>query len=204
MIEKNLSLPTIGDAQERLLEAALELFTRKGYAATAVREIVLAAGVTKPVLYYHFGNKEGLYLAIMRQNFSLFEETVAAIVDHEGTAPECLVAFCQALFDCLCANIPRARLIYAMHFGPPQGAPAFDITNFFNRMLEITRAMIGEGIAAGILAPVDPEALAWAMVGSLNTIMEEQLMPQPRIDRNQMTEVIRLILDGVTVKEKAS
>lgn len=204
MIEKNLPTPVTGDAPERLLTAALELFTRKGYAATAVREIVAAAGVTKPVLYYHFGNKEGLYLAIMRQNFSIFEETVAAIVEHNGTAPERLVAFCQALFDCLCANITRARLIYAMHFGPPQGAPAFDITNFFNRMLEITRFMIGEGIEAGILAPADPEALAWAIVGSLNTIMEEQLMPEPRIDRNKLTEVIRLILAGATVKGNAS
>lgn len=204
MIKKNLTPLDTGDAPERLLEAALELFTRKGYTATTVREIVEAARVSKPVLYYHFGNKEGLYLAIMRQNFFLFEETVAAIVDQEGTAPERLLFFCQALFDCLCANITRARLIYAMHFGPPQGAPAFDITSFFDRMLEITRVMIGEGINAGILAPADPEALAWAIVGSLNTIMEEQFMPAPRIDRAKLTEVIRLILAGAKVKEDPS
>ncbi|OGR04527.1 MAG: hypothetical protein A2511_16375 [Deltaproteobacteria bacterium RIFOXYD12_FULL_50_9] len=204
MIKKQLTMPTTGDAPERVLAAALDLFTRKGYAATTVREIVEAAGVSKPVLYYHFGNKEGLYLAIMRQNFSLFEETVAAIVDSDGTASERLLAFCQALFDCLCANILRARLIYAMHFGPPQGAPIFDLSSFFSRMLEITRAMIGEGIEAGLIASADPESLVWAIVGSLNTIMEEQLTPEPRIDRDNLTKVIRLILEGAKVKEDPS
>ena len=51
--------------RERLLREALRLFTERGYAATTVREIVAAAGVTKPVLYYYFGSKEGLYLEIM-------------------------------------------------------------------------------------------------------------------------------------------
>ncbi len=48
--------------RQRLLRAASDLFAQKGYAATTVREIVAAVGVTKPVLYYYFGSKEGLYL----------------------------------------------------------------------------------------------------------------------------------------------
>jgi TetR/AcrR family transcriptional regulator len=40
------------EVRKRLLKAALELFTKKGFAATSVREIVEIAGVTKPVLYY--------------------------------------------------------------------------------------------------------------------------------------------------------
>lgn len=50
----------------------------------------------------------------------------------------------------------------------------------------------------------DPEALAWAIVGSLNTIMEEQLTPEPRIDRDKLTEVIRLILARAKIKEDPS
>jgi AcrR family transcriptional regulator len=54
-------------ARHRLLVAATRLFARTGYAATSVREIVEAAGVTKPVLYYYFQSKEGLYLAILEE-----------------------------------------------------------------------------------------------------------------------------------------
>lgn len=54
------------NAQQRLLDAAMLLFSRKGYAATSVRELVEQAGVTKPVLYYYFRNKAGLYLALIQ------------------------------------------------------------------------------------------------------------------------------------------
>ena len=65
--------------RERLLAAAIELFTGQGYAATSVREIVAAAGVTKPALYYWFGSKEGLYLALVGSIAPLYEEQVARL-----------------------------------------------------------------------------------------------------------------------------
>ena len=43
--------------REALMKSALRLFTQRGYSATTVREIVGAAGATKPVLYYYFGAK---------------------------------------------------------------------------------------------------------------------------------------------------
>ena len=43
---------------EGILQAAVRLFARKGYEATSTREIVEAAGVTKPMIYYYFKNKE--------------------------------------------------------------------------------------------------------------------------------------------------
>ena len=67
-----------GDARERLLSGATALFASKGYAATTVREIVERAGVTKPVLYYYFRSKEGIYLDLMREPFSEF----AALVEE--------------------------------------------------------------------------------------------------------------------------
>ena len=49
------------NARARLLETATELFAEKGYAGASVREIVEKAGVSKPVLYYYFKSKEGLF-----------------------------------------------------------------------------------------------------------------------------------------------
>jgi AcrR family transcriptional regulator len=53
------------------LLAARELFMRRGYAGVSVGEVAEAAGITKPTLYYHFGDKEGLYAAVI---CSLLEE----------------------------------------------------------------------------------------------------------------------------------
>ena len=63
-------------ARQRLLNSAAELFNSKGYAATTVREIVKAAGVTKPVLYYYFRNKEGIFLELMRATYVKFNSLV--------------------------------------------------------------------------------------------------------------------------------
>jgi AcrR family transcriptional regulator len=59
--------------RQRLLTGAAELFARKGYASTTVREIVEAAKVTKPALYYYFRSKEGIYLELMRAAEARFE-----------------------------------------------------------------------------------------------------------------------------------
>ncbi|MEA2040283.1 MAG: TetR/AcrR family transcriptional regulator, partial [Thermodesulfobacteriota bacterium] len=49
-----------GSVRARLLVAGTTIFAEKGYASTTVREIVARAGVSKPVLYYYFKNKEGI------------------------------------------------------------------------------------------------------------------------------------------------
>jgi AcrR family transcriptional regulator len=51
---------TEADTRSAILREAAELFAARGYDAVSVREIVQAAGVTKPALYYHFGSKEGV------------------------------------------------------------------------------------------------------------------------------------------------
>ena len=50
--------------KEVILEVALELFSKKGYDATGIQEIVTDAGFTKPTLYYYFGNKKGILTAM--------------------------------------------------------------------------------------------------------------------------------------------
>ena len=71
---RQLSPPAKGTeaAPQRIVEAAIEVFCRKGYDAASVREIVEAAGVTKPVLYYYFGSKEGLFTHILESMFDPF------------------------------------------------------------------------------------------------------------------------------------
>src|SRR5438552_13900653 len=51
-----------------IIEAALPLFARKGFAETTTKDLARAAGVSEPLLYKHFPSKEALYLEI--QNFS--------------------------------------------------------------------------------------------------------------------------------------
>src|SRR5512136_2108011 len=108
-------------ARGRLMTAAIAVFARKGYAATSVREIVEAAGVTKPVLYYHFKSKEGIYLETLREAAQEFETLIESLAPGEEPADVQLKRFCSAVYDLMLKRLDLLRLMHSILYGPPQG-----------------------------------------------------------------------------------
>lgn len=189
---------TPADARDRLFAAALDQFTRCGYAATSVRELCEAAGVTKPVLYYYFKSKEGLYLEIMNGIGQLYDQRVGELCCSGGSIRQRLIHFLTGMFDGARENLPVIKLAYMIYFGPPQGAPPVDFNRFFDQTLALVESLITEGIENGEFRECDRKALAWALVGSFQTIQEEQICrSESRIGRDGLMSVIDLILSGV-------
>jgi len=190
---------TSGNVRQRLLDAALQLFSSKGYAATSVRELVEAAGVTKPVLYYYFKNKEGLYLALMGDGLAEFHQVAEQARLAPGSVRERICGYCTALLDIFVGRLPVARLIYAIYYGPPQGAPHIDFEASFSTMLTHMEQLVGEGISTGEFREVDPVDTAWAIVALLNTAMEEQFnQTKPvRVDRAGLLRLLSLLFEGI-------
>lgn len=195
-----IQLPATPDAgvRQRLLQAALDLFTARGYAATTVREIVETAGVTKPVLYYYFGNKEGLYLTLLNESFAGFDRQLDEFVQTPGPARDRLLRYCRSIFDNAAANVDIVRLSHAIYFGPPQGAPHFDFEGFFQRMLDGIAAILDDGLHRGEFRPHPRHELTWAVMGILNICMQEQIFQcAPRIDGAAMEVSLTLLLNGI-------
>ncbi|HKP30844.1 MAG TPA: helix-turn-helix domain-containing protein, partial [Gemmatimonadales bacterium] len=71
-----------GDPLRGLLEAAGQLFRKKGFAATTVREIAEAAGVWPGTLHYYFPTKESILLALMEQGIGSAEEGFRAALEE--------------------------------------------------------------------------------------------------------------------------
>jgi AcrR family transcriptional regulator len=185
------------NVRERLLASALTLFNNRGYAATSVREIVQAAGVTKPVLYYYFGSKEGIYLELMNSSFAQFDASLARMTTISGTAAEKIVHFCSLLLALVIERLEVVRLMYAIYYGPPQGAPPIDFEDYYSKIVSTVEALVEEGITRGELAVGDTGAAAWIVVSILNTTMEEQLcQASPRIAPRQMECMLNLVLQG--------
>ncbi len=76
------------DSRQRILNVALNLFMTQGYAAVSTRQICAAAGVKQPSLYHHFGNKEGLYLAVVQNWFDSAHESIANAIQTRVTLRE--------------------------------------------------------------------------------------------------------------------
>lgn len=184
-------------ARERLLASALQLFNEKGYAAASVREIVQSAGVTKPVLYYYFGSKEGIYLELMQSSYGSFETLAAGGISPDDSAQDRIVQFCSDLFDASCERLPQVRLIYAIYYGPPQGAPQFDLDLYMVRLLEMVRQLVSAGVASGELRD-DIDDAARAIIAILTSAINEQLSQRAaKVDRDGMVRLLRLLMRGI-------
>jgi TetR/AcrR family transcriptional regulator len=73
-----------GDRRRQLLDAALELFSRKGFGGTTTKEIAAAAGVTEAIIFRHFASKQALYTAVLdsKAESCEHEEWLAEIQKH--------------------------------------------------------------------------------------------------------------------------
>jgi AcrR family transcriptional regulator len=69
------------ERREQLLDVGRALFAEKGFDGTSIEEIAAKAGVSKPVVYEHFGGKEGLYAVVVdREVRRLLDRITAALV----------------------------------------------------------------------------------------------------------------------------
>lgn len=68
------------EKQEKILQAALELFAKEGYNATSTSKVAKHAGVSEGLIYRHFGNKEGLLHAILGEGERKFKALFSDIV----------------------------------------------------------------------------------------------------------------------------
>jgi len=187
-----------GEVRERLLSGATGLFAAKGYAATTVREIVERAGVTKPVLYYYFGSKEGIYLDLMREPFSKFAALVEEALLQAASARERLFRLCLRAYDIFVENLDAARVMYSIYYGPPQGAPFVDFDAYHHRFQEAVLQVLREGIRDGEFRRVDLHDAVWAVIGAVNVAMEVELChPKQSLGRDGVRRVLEIVLEGI-------
>lgn len=95
---------TRAERREQLIDVARGLFAEKGLEGTSVEEIAASAGVSKPVVYEHFGGKEGLYAVIVdRESRRLHDAIVEALsspTEHTRTLIDrCCLVFLDYIED---------------------------------------------------------------------------------------------------------
>jgi AcrR family transcriptional regulator len=185
-------------ARPRVLAAATKLFTARGYAATSVREIVEAAGVTKPVLYYYFGSKEGIYLEILQDGFRDFTKLLDECPNYRGSVKERILHLADEAYKLWCSHIEAARLMQSIYYGPPQGAPFFDFEVYHERFYETVKDLVEHGIKAGEFRTGNTEYMTWAVISAISLANELELArPNDGLGRRGLTEVLKLVFKGM-------
>ncbi|HEV2791386.1 MAG TPA: TetR/AcrR family transcriptional regulator [Solirubrobacterales bacterium] len=155
------------DRMEQTLGAAHGMFAERGYAAVTMDEIAASIGVTKPLLYNYFGNKERLYIACLERAGDALIATIADSVGQTANPGDALGAGVRAFFSFL--DTDRAAWAVLFDETLPHGGEVFD------RVAEY-RGQIVELVSASLLAQLpdrrreaaktEVEALSTALLGA--------------------------------------
>ncbi len=90
--------------EEKILEAAREVFTQKGFAAARMQEIADVAGINKGLLHYYFRSKNKLFRAVFDEAFAQFVLRVNKIFEADIPLFDKIEAFVDQYMDILIAN----------------------------------------------------------------------------------------------------
>jgi AcrR family transcriptional regulator len=184
-------------ARTRLLEAGICLFAEKGYAGTSVREIVEKAGVSKPVLYYYFRNKQGIFQAILDYAAEEFEHILKDIVTTPGTVLERLLHFYQHFYQgILLKHQALYRMVRDAIFAPTREEPSYDIQRFERSMSEAIKTIYQEGIEKGEVIPADPEDIATLIMGLIDFCFHIDVFDPECRDPDRPERLLLLAFNG--------
>jgi AcrR family transcriptional regulator len=132
------------NARNIILNVAMELFAQKGYTGCSIREICQAAGVTKPVLYYHFRSKEHLYQELMLDIFNQTRKNLLRLSNFRGALRERLILYVSTEFRNSRRDPNSIRLLFRMMFAPEGEYPYFNFIEEFKRVRKVVSGFIKE------------------------------------------------------------
>ncbi len=156
---------------EQALLAAHTLFAERGFAAVTMDEVAAEVGVTKPLLYNYFGNKEQLYIACMKRSGDALVSMILETVGDASSPSEALNDGLRAFFAFLDAD----RAAWAVLFDetlPHVGELADRVAEYRGRLI----ALVSESLLAQLpdkqraAARIEVEALSTALLGAAEAL----------------------------------
>jgi len=195
--DTDMNAPEGQNAKALLIKAATSLFAEKGYAGTSVREIVEQAGVTKPVLYYYFKNKEDIFLEILEEAYSELEAALARQLGSHGSFHDRIVAFSRQLYELGMAHQDLNIVAQNLMFGPPKGVPAYDFDRYREAILHAIRVIYEAGLAKNEVERYDPEEVAFLVFGLLSFCFNLDCLHPETADPERPVRLLRMALRGL-------
>jgi AcrR family transcriptional regulator len=186
------------NARQRILVTAADLFAEKGYAGTYVREIVEKAGVSKPVLYYYFQSKEGLFYAILEWATDVQQGVLNEIVETSGTVLERFVYLYRRIYEGIREYQSLYHMIIGLIYGPPQGAPDYDFSKFQVMIFNAVKQIYVEGLAAGEVREADADEIAFLVLGLIDYCLNTEKIRPELADAQRPERLLRLAFRGLS------
>ncbi len=147
----------------RILGAARVLFMQRGYRAVSITDIVQAADVTKPTLYYHFADKEALFVEMSLQVLREMQARFDAAIDAGAPLAAQLVALTETMRSADDMDSRMLRHEIREHVPPARQQQIAEA--FLAHMVAPVVAVMARGLARGDLIGRSSHELAWLFFG---------------------------------------
>ncbi len=154
----------------RILNAAINIFSQKGYHDTRVDEIVDAAETSKGGVYFHFPSKQDIFLGLVDEFADLLENRISEAIAEE---PSGIHRVDAALIACLETfkeynKLAKIFLVQAVGLGIVFEEKQQEI---HDRFVDIVKNHLDEAVQDGDIPAIDTEIAAYAWMGALNEVV---------------------------------
>ena len=188
------------ERRERILNAARNVFFKKGYLGATVRDIALEAELSPGLIYHYYDNKDALYGAICEEAFLLLLKTLQDAAKADGTVLERVNAVGRAYVDYYIQNPEYFDIISFRELGFKKVGLPNDILNRLDdlskRSLTVVKDLAVQGMDEGSIGPVeDPWEMTLAMWAGIEGVIF--------IHKRGYLETLGLELDQLVERELA-
>jgi len=190
------SLRDPDSTRERILDAALEKFASQGYHDTRLDEIVEESGTSKGAIYFHFPNKERLFLALVDQFADLLERRVIEAISQEEQGMVRVRAALRACLDTFGKYRRPAKLllVQAVGLGSVFEKKRLEVNDRFAGLIQ---TYLDEAIAVGDIQPVDTEVVSHAWMGAIYGVVIHWVYTGEPDSERIMSALVPVLLKSV-------
>ncbi|MGH2601689.1 MAG: TetR/AcrR family transcriptional regulator [Dehalococcoidia bacterium] len=192
----------VEDVRERIVNSAVRCFAEKGYAGTSLREIAAAARTTKPMIYYYFKSKEGLYISTLGDLLQEFADAIDRATQPDDAPIEKLRSFCDAYLRYFQSQEPHCAFVVREVFGLGADIMAEFGRNLDERVRRRMKRVLEEGAEAGIFRAEDVENSTIAIMGILTMFILRRIFGDVQLDREAaVAQVVDFYVAGLRVPD---
>ena len=163
------------DTKERILDAALEMFSKNGYAGTNIRELSASLGLVKSGVYKHFESKKAIWNALLDEMIAYYAEHFGS-PEHLPPVPDSLEEFIQMTmqmvnFTVRDERIIKTRKVLTLEQFRDERARGLATKHFLTGLTDMFTRIFAGMMEKGLLRKNDPGMLAFAYTAPISALI---------------------------------
>ncbi|MFI9642710.1 TetR/AcrR family transcriptional regulator [Micromonospora sp. NPDC051925] len=191
--------------EQQMLDAAVKVFSRRGFHAASMDEIAEDAGISKPMVYAYLGTKEELFIACLHRETARMVQAIAGAAAPDLPADQRLWRGLRAFFGFVGAHRDGWAVLYRQARGSQPFAA--ELAAMRARLVDVVAGMFDHALRAQgrEVAETELEVVAYALVGASESLADwlaDHPDAEPEKTATRMMNVAWLgaaqLLDGVT------